>query len=96
MLRYAIYYFKPEPHHYAYHTTHCWLWAKFLLWTLKRVGYNEAFIDKNSSDLKEAYIEEYGWKFGEKYDSINSGIPIGGFDETVDFLDKVEEIKKKL
>ena len=29
----------------------------------------------------------------EKYDKINSGVPIGGFQETVVFLDMIEKIK---
>lgn len=29
----------------------------------------------------------------DKYDKINSGIPIGGFQETVVFLDMIEKIK---
>ena len=29
----------------------------------------------------------------DKYDKINSGVPIGGFQETVVFLDMIEKIK---
>lgn len=32
----------------------------------------------------------------EKYDKINSGIPIGGFAETVAFLDMVETVKAEM
>lgn len=31
----------------------------------------------------------------DKYDKINSGVPIGGFQETVVFLDMIETIKKQ-
>lgn len=31
----------------------------------------------------------------DKYDKINRGIPIGGFNETVVFLHMVEQIKKE-
>lgn len=96
IMKYAIFYFKPEPHRYAFHTTHFWLWAKFILWLLKRKGYNEAYIDRNVSDLKLDCIKEYGWEFGEKYDKTCQGIPIGNLEETVKFLEKVEYVKKKL
>lgn len=32
----------------------------------------------------------------EKYDKINCGIPIGGFFETVVFLEMIEQIKSEL
>lgn len=32
----------------------------------------------------------------EKYDKINSGIPIGSFDETVVFIDMIETIKAEV
>ena len=40
--------------------------------------------------------EQYGEEFVEKYDSINRGIPIGGFVETAIFLDMVETIKAEM
>jgi len=40
--------------------------------------------------------EQYGDEFVEKYENINRGIPIGGFVETVVFLDMVERIKREL
>ena len=40
--------------------------------------------------------EQYGSEFVEKYEAINRGIPIGGFYETVVFLDMVETIKREL
>lgn len=32
----------------------------------------------------------------DKYDKINSGVPIGGFQETVVFLDMIERIKAQV
>lgn len=42
---YVVHYFPPEPHRYAYHITHSWLWAHFILWKIKRAGYKEAYIE---------------------------------------------------
>ena len=39
---------------------------------------------------------EYVDEFCAKYDAINRGIPIGGFQETVVFLDMVETIRKEM
>lgn len=93
MRKYIVHYYKPEPHHYAYHTTHCWIWAKLVLWHLKRMGYNEAYME-DYNDLKLACIKEHGWEFGEKYDKVNQGVPIGNLEQTAEFLDKVEQVKK--
>ena len=93
-MKYVVFYSKPKPHCYAFHTTHFWLWAKFILWLLKRKGYSEAYIDQNVSDLKLDCIKEYGWKFGEDYDKVCQGIPIGNLEETVKFLEKVEYVRK--
>lgn len=32
----------------------------------------------------------------EKYDKIKSGVPIGGFEETIVFIDMIETIKAEL
>lgn len=32
----------------------------------------------------------------EKYDKINSGVPIGGFEETIVFIDMIERIKHNI
>lgn len=45
-----------------------------------------AYVEKN---IGAEYIEEAL----DKYDKINSGIPIEGFQETVVFLDMIERIK---
>lgn len=46
--------------------------------------------------LRQACIDEYGEEFGTMYDSVNSGIPIGGFSETIAFVEMVEKVKKNL
>ena len=38
---------------------------------------------------------EYVAEALEKYDKINSGVPIGGLLETVAYLDMVEKVKKQ-
>lgn len=43
-------------------------------------------------ELGEQYVEEAI----DKYDKINSGIPIGGFVETSVFLDMVSKVKEDL
>lgn len=45
-----------------------------------------------SENIGEEYVDE----FLEKYDDINSGIPIGGFTETAVFLDMIELIKEQI
>lgn len=54
-----------------------------------------SFFDRFRS-LRELCRREYGDEFAEKYDSLNSGIPIGGIEETVAFLEKVEAVKTSL
>lgn len=46
--------------------------------------------------VKREFGEEYVDEFCEKYDSINRGIPIGGLQETILFVDMVDRIKKEL
>lgn len=45
-----------------------------------------AWVKKN---IGAEYVEEAL----DKYDKINSGVPIGGFQETVVFLDMIEKAK---
>lgn len=45
--------------------------------------------------LRELCRREYGDEFAEKYDSLNRGIPIGGIDETMAFIEQVEAVKVK-
>lgn len=40
-------------------------------------------------NLGDEWVDE----FLEKYDNLNRGIPIGGFVETIAFLDMIERIK---
>lgn len=47
-----------------------------------------AWVGKN---IGTEYVEEAL----NKYDKINSGVPIGGFMETAAFLDMVEKVKKQ-
>ena len=56
------------------------------------------FFKKLSSrdTLRDKLIEMYGEEAGEAYDKINEGVPMGGFLETVVFLQMVEEAKKLL
>lgn len=46
-------------------------------------------------NLRQACVDKYGEEFGEKYDSLCQGIPIGGFLETIGFIDMVEKVKKE-
>ena len=46
--------------------------------------------------VKENIGQEYVEEFLEKYDSLNQGIPIGGFYETMVFLDIIEAIKEQI
>ena len=46
--------------------------------------------------LRDKLVEMYGEEAGEAYDKINAGVPMGGFAETVIFLQMVEEAKKAL
>lgn len=46
-------------------------------------------------NLRQACVDKYSEKFGEQYDSLCDGRPIGGFLETLEFINKLEEIKKE-
>lgn len=49
---------------------------------------------KKKKDLRELCRERYGDEFVEMYDTINKGGTIGGFVETMVFLEMVEEVKR--
>ena len=49
---------------------------------------------KKKKTLRDKLIEMYGVEAGVYYDKINQGIPIGGFLETIVFLNMVKEAKK--
>lgn len=46
--------------------------------------------------VEKHYGRQYVEEALEKYDKINSGIPIGGFVETSVFLDMVSKVKEDL
>lgn len=50
----------------------------------------------SQDSLRDKLVEMYGEEAGEAYDKINAGIPMGGFIETVIFLQMVEDAKKAL
>lgn len=47
----------------------------------------------NKKDLRTKCVERYGEEFGELYDKVNSGIPIGDATYTIIFLQMVEAVK---
>lgn len=60
-------------------------------WKRRNFDLRQACIDKYSKE----FGKEAGEEIGRMYDSINRGIPIGGFLETSVFLDMVEKVKKE-
>ena len=48
---------------------------------------------KKKPSLRERCIEAYGPEFGEIYDNLNSGIPVGGFVETAAYLHMISEVQ---
>ena len=52
------------------------------------------FFDRFRS-LRELCRREYGDEFAEKYDNLNRGIPIGGMEETIVFLEKLDAVREK-
>jgi hypothetical protein len=46
------------------------------------------------SALREQCVAVYGEEFGELYDKVCLGQPIGGFKETCIFLDMIEAVRK--
>ena len=47
-------------------------------------------------DLRKACIDKYGKEFGEIYDNMSCGIPVGGFLETTIFIDMIEKVKQEI
>ena len=45
--------------------------------------------------LRELCRCEYGDEFIDKYDKLNKGIPIGNLEETIEFVEKIDAVKKK-
>lgn len=54
------------------------------------------FKRSNKHSLRDVCVELYGEEFGEKYDILASGGTIGGFEETVEFLQKVDAAKRTM
>lgn len=48
---------------------------------------------KKRKSLRDKCIEAYGEEFGEIYDSLCMGIPVGGLEETVIILQMIEDVK---
>lgn len=49
---------------------------------------------KKKLALREQCVAAYGEEFGELYDKVCSGQPIGNFKETCIFLDMIEAVRK--
>ena len=45
--------------------------------------------------LRELCVREYGEEFGSVYDDLNSGVPIGGFAETIIAVNMIGEVQSK-
>lgn len=56
------------------------------------IGWFKKLFKKES--LRDKCVNIYGEEFGEMHNSLNGGVPIGGFLETVTFIDMVEVAKK--
>lgn len=52
-------------------------------------------IFKKKPSLRDKCIEAYGEEFGQIYDDLCSGIPVGGFLETALIVDMIEKVKKQ-
>lgn len=48
---------------------------------------------KKRKSLRDKCIEAYGEEFGKIYDSLCTGIPVGGFRDTAIILQMIEEVK---
>ena len=63
---------------------------------LKKIFKKSSSKSTSKTALRDKLVEMYGEEAGEAYDKINTGMPMGGFLETVIFLQMVEEAKKAL
>lgn len=52
-------------------------------------------IFKKKPSLRDKCVEAYGEEFGQIYDDLCSGIPVGGFLETAVILNMIEKVKKQ-
>jgi hypothetical protein len=48
----------------------------------------------HKDSLRDKCVEAYGEEYGILYDKVCSGEPMGGFLETIMFLDMLEAVKK--
>ncbi len=48
---------------------------------------------KKRKSLRDKCIEAYGEEFGEIYDYLCTGVPIGGFKETAIILQMIEAVR---
>lgn len=46
-------------------------------------------------DLRDKCVEMYGEEFGEIYDNMAKGIPVGEFTETAYYIKLIEEARKE-
>jgi hypothetical protein len=52
------------------------------------------FKKHKEDDLRQKCIDAYGEKFGELYDFLCSGVPIGGFVETAIIIEMIDAVKR--
>ena len=50
---------------------------------------------KKRKSLRDKCIETYGEEFGEIYDNLCRGIPVGGLMETAIILQMIEDVRNK-
>ena len=68
------------------------MWFKKLRAKHKKYDLRKELGDWVEKNLGAEYVDEAL----EKYDKLNSGAPIGGFQETMLFVDMVETVKAEL
>lgn len=52
-------------------------------------------IFKKKPTLRDKCVEAYGEEFGQIYDDLCYGIPVGGLLETALIVDMIEKVKKQ-
>lgn len=52
------------------------------------------FFKKRKPSLRELCIQKYGEEFGEVYDNLCCGIPVGNITETLLILKMIENVKE--
>ena len=58
--------------------------------------FDKLFRRKPKRNLRDICYEKYGTDFVRKMDALCFGEPIGNYQETVEFLHKLDEAKKEL